>query len=527
MPRPALSSAKTWSKSLTLTPIFLMLILIARGVTLEHGDLVDPTETRYATIAQNMFLTGDWLTPRLPNDNQLEPFLGKPPLHFWLTALSYRLFGVDEWTSRLPSFVGLMLIAGALIVFSNNVLNKKIGYTSAIICATSPLMFFLAGSSTIDVTFTAFITAALVSFAYSAKKHETGGNSIPSGLAFFFFCALAFLTKGPAAFVIVGLPIFALCLLDRSLSGLSHLPWKSGLALCALFVVPWFYLLEQSNPGAIKYFFVNENFLRFLVKDYGDRYGHGHVRMYGSIWWMIVLGIFPWSFFLLRYLGYEWRKIRKLKLTEFDRWVVFALAWGLSPLVFFTFARSVLPAYALPAIPGLAIAMGYLIHSSSLSKSTTEASSRYLGKLLSFNYYPSPERVAFGATALMMCVVLFITPLIESDLSASEVLEAIADNASESEPIVGTLSRRSYSLYWTSGAYENELSKPLQIVFASQNDLSKAKYKHLVVRSDKIDKFPKGSFRHYEQLASRGKWQWYSRIADGPGRSPARANSGD
>ena len=102
---------------LKFRPILLVLLfgLIGRASLLEYTDLLDPTEARYASVAQEMVNSGNWLTPMLPLPQGTVPYLGKPPLHFWLTALSYQVFGIEEWTARLTSF--LMTISLLFLIF--------------------------------------------------------------------------------------------------------------------------------------------------------------------------------------------------------------------------------------------------------------------------------------------------------------------------------------------------------------------------------------------------------------------------
>ena len=64
---------------------------------IEHRALMHPDEGRYAEIAREMALSGDWLTPRL---NGLK-YLEKPPLQYWMTAAAFEAFGVHGWTARL------------------------------------------------------------------------------------------------------------------------------------------------------------------------------------------------------------------------------------------------------------------------------------------------------------------------------------------------------------------------------------------------------------------------------------------
>src|SRR5581483_2308040 len=67
------------------------------GFHLGSYGLWDPDEARYAEIAREMLARGDWLIPHL----NYVPYVEKPPLLYWLTALSFRLFGLSEFAARL------------------------------------------------------------------------------------------------------------------------------------------------------------------------------------------------------------------------------------------------------------------------------------------------------------------------------------------------------------------------------------------------------------------------------------------
>ncbi|MEZ4754529.1 MAG: glycosyltransferase family 39 protein [Bdellovibrionota bacterium] len=511
-PDSSTSACSSSSTSVSRYLIVLLVIIFFRGISLEYGDLIDPTETRYATIAQNMLISGDWITPRLPTETGLELYFSKPPLHFWLTTLAYKLFGIDEWTSRLPSFLGLLLILASVQLYANKFLNREIGYLAGIICVTSPLMFFLAGSSTIDVTFAGFTTAAVVAFALAVSQAENKQNFIIPGLAVFVFAALGFLTKGPAALILIGLPVFALCGFDRSLKSLTSLPWVRGSLLFLAISIPWFYLVEEANPGSVWYFFAHENFMRFAVKNYGGLYGAAHIRPYGSIWWMLALAIFPWSLYLLQDLYRKTQNYKKFKFSEVNRWHFFMLTWGLSPIFFFTIARSVLPAYTIPAIPGLSLYLACLLSPITVTlgsqASAVDKKTGFFERFLKIPY-PCPAKLGAGLAALMIIGFFFAVPFIEVNRSASEILEVIANKTKHKRPIVGTLSTRNYSPYWTSGAFQEELSKPLDVVYTTEEEVQSGKYPNLVVKGDELEKLE--SQQNYIKVASRGKWHWYRR----------------
>ncbi|MCB0353427.1 MAG: glycosyltransferase family 39 protein [Bdellovibrionales bacterium] len=491
-----------------LLPCSLFLIVVVRGFSLESGDLLDPTETRYATIAQNMVQSGDWITARLPGEGGLRPYFSKPPLHFWLTALSYKAFGFDEWTSRLPSFLALVVIVACLLMLAFTFSSREVGFLSAIICSSSPLLFFLAGSSTVDVTFTATIISAITALSISSFGADDDHPRL-AGYLFFLFSALSFLTKGPAGLVIIGFTLVSSVILTREWRIFSRLPWIGGLALFVLVALPWFALVEQSNPGALWYYFVHENFLRYLKNDFGTQYGSAHNRPLGSIWWMVCLAVLPWvlySLFYLKTVKRAWGEVRREPVF------LMLLCLGLCPLIFFTFARSVLPAYTLPSIPGLAYVLAaVLAHAKVHPELSSEASSRFSLPHRREHFFRIPV-LGLGLSVIMIGGLLVVAPQLEIEKSSSELLEMVARETRGKKPIVATTSLRDLSPFWTGGAFENELVKELRIVFANEEDIRSGRFRHLIVRDKRLEE---GLFkeleRHYRKRKTVGKWHWYVR----------------
>lgn len=126
-----------------------ILLLAAAGVRIGLASilpLTDPTEGRYAQIAREMVVSGDWVTPRLWINGEHVPFLGKPPLFFWTAASSITIFGTNEFAVRLPSFVA----GAALLILMYGVLSRYIGQRTAIsatlMTATSAIFFFCPGA---------------------------------------------------------------------------------------------------------------------------------------------------------------------------------------------------------------------------------------------------------------------------------------------------------------------------------------------------------------------------------------------
>src|SRR4030095_14637128 len=91
----------TW---LLRSSLFLVALIIWFS-NLDYRKLIKPDEGRYAEISREMAVTGDWVTPRLNGIKYFE----KPPLQYWATAISFRLFGENEHSARLYTWLAALL----------------------------------------------------------------------------------------------------------------------------------------------------------------------------------------------------------------------------------------------------------------------------------------------------------------------------------------------------------------------------------------------------------------------------------
>lgn len=333
----------------------LLSIILLRLVSFGHLAISDPTESRYAEIARQMYVSRDWVTPRLYVHGELIPYWGKPPLHFWLTSLSYRLFGVSEWSSRLPSILAGLLILVATFLFAKRIWSIRVALISAMILASSGLFFVLWGSSIIDMTLSALMTVSMIAFAmcFTGKKEWSGWLW---GILFFVCLALSTLTKGLVAPFTAGFSIAIWWLTSIRRPSLRHVPWITGSLVFLAITAPWYLIQEQRTPGFLRYFFVNEHLLRFLTHDYGDKYGSGHIFPWGTIWGMLLATYLPWTIFFIVAARTRIKK-RNLfaKPGPGEIGFRYVFIWAITPALFFTFSRQLLATYLLPGFAALAI----------------------------------------------------------------------------------------------------------------------------------------------------------------------------
>ncbi len=323
---------------------------VVRLLTLGEYPLNDTTEARYSEIARLMVVTDDWITPQIEPGN---PFWAKPPLSIWLTAVSFKLLGFSEFAARLPAFLLTLLTAFMTYRLGRTVYSEQTAVIASAVLLTSVLGFIAAGAVMTDAALLLALTICMLSFSLTIDGR---GSNRRYGL--FVGLGLGLLAKGPLALVLVGTPIFVWSLWQKDLRWLwQALPWLSGTALTVAIAVPWYVLAEINSPGFLEYFLVGEHWLRFVQSGWsGDLYGHAHARPRGMIWLYGIAAALPWSVYALYVCtrsGNVWARANALAPVS-----AFLLLWVATPLVFFTFAGNILPAYVLPGLPAFALLIG-------------------------------------------------------------------------------------------------------------------------------------------------------------------------
>ena len=295
--------------------------------------LLDPDEGRNAEVAREMAASGDVVIPHLGG----MPYLDKPPGLFAAGALAVRAFGANRVAVRLPalvaSLVTLWLLARAARRLARAPGEPGDGHDLDVVLltASAPLFAPLAAYVIFDMPLAACVTAVWTGVALETATGRSNGRR----LAMFAAVAIGVLLKGPVmlAWAIGGSAGAAL--LVRSRAPLAWLAWAPGwLAVLAL-AGGWFALALRRHPEYARYAFLEESLERLTSRSFARE----------QPWWFVpaVLagGALPWS------LATPWRAPRSPSARIAAGFVLFAA-------VFFTFSRSKLVTYLLPAIPALA-----------------------------------------------------------------------------------------------------------------------------------------------------------------------------
>jgi len=347
---------KAHAKQAILSHTFVVSLFVAlaafvtlRFILAASFPFIDTTEARYAEMARLMVTSGDWITPQF---DEGVPFWGKPPLHTWLSAIGMKLFGVTEFGGRILILIAGLATATAIYLWSRAVRNRDIALLATVILFGNGLFVGAAGFVMTDMPMVLGTTLSMIAFWQCIHLRSPKR----SGLLFFVGLAIGMLAKGPVAVVIVAISVFGWGVMAGCIrQSIRAIPWRSGGLVFLVLVLPWYVAAELKTPGFLRYFLIGEHFERFIVSGWdGDLYGSGHARSKGAIWVGFAQAFFPWSLGFLPPL----LRIRSILATtskEEQTWLLYLLAWVLSPLILFTPSANILAAYALPALPAASL----------------------------------------------------------------------------------------------------------------------------------------------------------------------------
>lgn len=339
----------------------LTAVLSIRLLSLSSYPLMDTTEARYGEMARLMFETGNWITPQFDYG---VPFWGKPPLFTWMSAAGVTLFGINEFALRFPHWLAGVFVI--LILFS---FAKRLGISgvvAAIVVASSGMFLIAAGAVMTDMALTLGITIAMWGFYLCWESYDQDVPTLRWAFVGFSGLGVGLLAKGPIVILLVGLAIFPWLVINYGLgTGIvtfwRRIPIIRGLVLMTAIALPWYVLAEQATPGFLDYFFVGEHFKRFVVSGWeGDLYGTAHTETRGTIWLFWVYAAAPWSIILPLVIFTRIGDVKKI-ISNNKKLFSFLACWMASPLVFFSFAGNILPAYVLPAIPPLGLIFSLIL----------------------------------------------------------------------------------------------------------------------------------------------------------------------
>ncbi len=321
------------------------------GWAARSPDYYNFDEGVYAEIAREIARTGRMLTPRCNG----VPYFEKPPLVYWLSAFSYRLFGTATWAGRLPivlfGAIGVMALYWLMTLWR----NRAAALAASVCLATSFGYFIYSRTLMMDAPLTALFAVAMAAFFTAWRRPE---RPLPMLAVTAATLGMAVMVKG---LIGIALPALATLLAAAFSAGLRaflrRIGWRGGIVMAAIFVdvaAPWHLFVEIRHPHVMVHYLVAGQLRGYMQGADGldvVPLGVGAYLGATTAWFL------PWAIFLPPAIAMALRDIRR-RAPDHDL-LVAALAWSFTAIAFFVVSPARLEYYALPALPGLAILVGY------------------------------------------------------------------------------------------------------------------------------------------------------------------------
>lgn len=325
-----------------MTRLLLSVIAIAIFMSffrLGSVTLFDVDEAVFAEATKEMVQSGNYITPTYNGENRYD----KPILFYWLMAVSYKVFGINEFAARFPSAASGFILCLALFFFLRQFSDEKKAFYAVISLALSIYFFVYSHAAVTDMTLTLFITLSLFSFYLFLEKDRR------YIYGFYIFSALAFLTKGLIGIAFPFGIVMIFMFIREGLKGIRSIFNLKAFILFSIIALPW-YIAQVAINGQefIQQFFIKHHFRRYTGVISGHR---------GPIYYFIftlIIGMFPWIVFLPAGIRNVFKKNSEFQ-THNSKINLFAFIWFVFIFVFFSFSTTKLPNYILPAIPAVSI----------------------------------------------------------------------------------------------------------------------------------------------------------------------------
>ncbi|HEX3094426.1 MAG TPA: glycosyltransferase family 39 protein, partial [Candidatus Angelobacter sp.] len=394
-----LASNSSSRRGTFLALIVLVWVVIYLG-SLFQPPLMDDADTVHAEAAREMVETGDWVTLKINGGFR---YLEKAPLMYWLVAASYKIFGVHDWSARLPIALGMLALLLVVYRIGRRFYSDEGGLYAALALGTGFGPFIYTRFMIPEMLVALWLAMGFDFFLASVEQSERGEQ--PSLLVCWGFAAtmaLNVLTKGLIGLVFPVGTIFIYLLLTKNLRHLLRLSLFSSFLVFLLIAAPWHLLAVLRNPaqgearGFFWFYFVNEHFLRFLKKRFPADYDTVPLWLF---WGLMLVWLMPWTAFLAQAIRQVPAKLAAFRAglgAQQRATLIFAL-WPLVILLFFSFS-SRQEYYVLPGLPGVALLLGGWLARESAS--APDSAERRSGRISSI------VLVFVGAAACVACVAL-------------------------------------------------------------------------------------------------------------------------
>ncbi len=320
-----------------LIPFIAVLILIL-GLSI---DIMDVDATQYALMSKDLVDTENWLHFYCRGI----PYLDKPPLIFWITALSFKLFGFTNWAYKLPSLI--VMLAGAWGLYRTSLLwyNKRTAEFTLVVFVFSFWFFMISQDVKTDNLLIGFSCLSL--WGISEWLHKGTWKWM---LLAAVFQALALLSKGPIATISLGSAIGVHLLLTKSWKKIFHWHWLLFIIVIVGILFPMTYgLFTQYGIKGVRFFYWTQSFGRITGESSWSNELGPDFFFHTTLW-----AFLPWApiAFTAIFMAFKTRLASKLAPNR-QEWL--SLGGLILPFIALSTSKFKLPHYIFITFPYLAL----------------------------------------------------------------------------------------------------------------------------------------------------------------------------
>jgi len=403
-------------QSITNTTKWLYLF-IAMAVCINFSGLfitiIGPDGTLYANIAKTMMLRHDYVNLY----SQWGDWLDKPHFPFWVTALSFNVFGITTWAYKLPGILFMLMGAWYAYLFAKNLYNKEIALWSVLILLTAQHILI----SNYDVRAEPYLTGLIIAAVYHLYRASVQNNywQLLIGCV---FAASAIMTKGMFAIIPIGGAIAGHIIITKQWGQLFHWRWLVAIILTLIFILPEIYCLYQQfdlHPekmifgqkavSGIRFFFWDSQFGRFFntgpIKGHGDPSFFIHTTLWAFL---------PWSPLLFAAIFQFLRK--EIKNVQAFEW--YCLCGSMLTFLLFSASKFQLPYYLNIVFPFFAIITAQYLYNLKSEKSIRAVRITQviiivllLTVVIALQYFFRPEAFSWSTGLILAALIVLLVSL--------------------------------------------------------------------------------------------------------------------
>lgn len=281
----------------------IMLAVIINAVGIFEPLLRNDDPVLYANIAKHIVLSGNWVDLISGGKDWLD----KPHLPFWISALSFKLFGINSFAYIFPGFLFHLLGAYYTYRLAKHLYNSEVGWISVLLYVTSLHLFF----SAIDVRAEAYLLGQIMPACYYWLCYDRNSNAKALLLAS-LFTAMAMITKGLFVVVTIFSGVFCSWLYTRQFKRVYAPKWLLAYSLCLLFILPELiclylqfdlhpekFVFGQQQISGLKWYFWDSQFGRFfnngpIVNTQGNPLFFVHTFLWAFLPWSMIFILATW-----------------------------------------------------------------------------------------------------------------------------------------------------------------------------------------------------------------------------------------